>query len=81
MRSSELKRTTGVLHHARWSFRAMADIMVDERPELDAEYDQLRFRVIRRLWVPFEITRFFATSSPAWDWTTWHDYEPGVADR
>ena len=82
MHTSELKRATGILHHARGSFRAVADIMIEESPSLEAEYGHLAERVVKRLWIPFELSRFLSTATAfALDWTAWHDAVAGTADH
>ena len=68
----DLRRTTGVLHHARGSFTAAAELMVDESPGLEQHHHHLPARIITRLWVPFEIASFLPLCQmSAWDWSEW----------
>ena len=59
---AELRRASAILHHARASFNAVAETMVEESCCPDMEKEQragnLAKRVILHLWVPFALAAF-----------------------
>ena len=73
---TDLRRASAVLHHARGSFTAVGEIMVEESrcPRMEAMQanSHLKDRVIIRLWVVFALAEFWTwrTTSDI-DWAPW----------
>ena len=80
MPMSNLRRASGILHNARGSFSAVAQIMADEsqceKMNLMALQQNLASRVVIPLWVPFALARFWTPAEVSTvDWSGWlkHD--------
>ena len=80
MPMSNLRRASGILHNARGSFSAVAQIMADESQcaimDRMALQPNLANRVVIPLWIPFALGQFWTPAEVSTvDWSGWlmHD--------
>ena len=81
----DLVRIGGVLHHARGSFTAAAEMMVEESEcaRMRAlQIRHLRQRILLPLWVTYAVSRFLSwPESAVVDWAPWIADNKGSADN
>ena len=83
--AEDMRRVRAVLHHARGSFTAVAEMMLEESqcPQLEASgATNLRARVIVPLWVPYMSSMFFDSAEVGRiDWAPWFQQDRNMADQ
>ena len=72
----DLKKTSGILHHARGSFQAATEILVEESgcPRMGKKNQEGHMcrRVVMKLWVWYALATFLGSdASGGLDWSTW----------